>query len=118
EDLVLEQSASEIYHIARATMPEIRSAELRINSSRYGVKAARGNLYPRLSLSGSMNTNYSSASENEFVSDGGFRKVETAYFVEGTDMPIYGLQPTGTVQDIYGFDNQIKDNLYKSVNLT
>src|SRR5690606_7076796 len=60
----------------------------------------------------------SSASENEFVSDGGFRKVETAYFVEGTDMPIYGLQPTGTVQDIYGFDNQIKDNLYKSVNLT
>src|SRR5690606_41095144 len=97
EDLVLEQSASEIYHIARATMPEIHSAELRINSSRYGVKAARGNLYPRLSLSGSMNTNYSSASENEFVSDGGFRKVETAYFVEGTDMPIYGLQPTGTV---------------------
>lgn len=118
EDLVLAQSREEIYRVARNTMPEIRSAELRISSSQYGVKAARGNLYPRLSLSGSINSNYSSASAREFVPDGGFREYETAYFVRGTDAPIYGLQPTGTFQDLYGFESQVKDNLYKSVNLT
>jgi outer membrane protein len=119
EDLVLDQSREEIYQIARGTMPEIQSANLRIESSHYGVKAARGNLYPRLSLSGSMNSNYSSASEMRFVSDG-VRQYETGFFVEGPSgrLPVFGLEPLGTYQEIYGFRDQLKDNLYKSVNLT
>lgn len=118
EDLVLEQSRDEIYQIAKGTVPEIESAKLRIESSRYGIKAARGSLYPRLSVNGSVNTNYSSASATRFVPDGGFNQVETGYFVEGTNAPIYGLNPTGSLQEIYGFNDQVKDNLYKSVNMT
>lgn len=118
EDLVLEQSREEIYQIAKGTMPEIESARLRIESSRYGIKAARGSLYPRLSVNGSVNTNYSSASATRFVPDGGFNQFETGYFVQGTNAPVYGLNPTGSFQEIYGFNDQIKDNLYKSVNMT
>lgn len=118
EDLVLEQSREEIYQIARGTMPEIESAKLRIESSRYGIKAARGSLYPRLSVNGSINTNYSSASATRFVPDGGFSQFETGYFVQGTNAPVYGLNPTGSFQEIYGFNDQVKDNLYKSVNMT
>jgi outer membrane protein len=118
EDLILEQTREEIYQIARATMPEIKSAGLRIESSQYGVKASRGNLYPRLSMSGSINSNYSSASATRFVPDGGFNTFETGYFVTGTNAPVYGLDPTGSFQEIYGFNDQVKDNLYKSVSVT
>ncbi|HET9486657.1 MAG TPA: TolC family protein [Chryseosolibacter sp.] len=117
EDLVLDQSRDEIFDIARGTMPEIKSAKLRIESSYYGVKASRGNLYPRISVNGSINTNYSSASATRFVPDGGFNAFETGYFVQGTNAPVYGLQPTGSFQDIYGFNDQVKDNIYKSVSL-
>lgn len=118
EDLVLDQTRAEIFNVARATMPEIKSAHLRIESSYYGVKAARGNLLPRLSASGSINSNYSSSSATRFVPDGSFREVETGYFVQGTNTPVYGYEPLGTFQEIYGFKDQLKDNLYKSVSLT
>lgn len=117
EDLVLDQTREEIFQIAKGTMPEIKSAQLRIESSHYGVKASRGDLYPRLGVSGSVNTNYSSASATRFVPDGGFNTFETGYFVQGTNAPVYGLQPTGSFRDIYGFNDQVKDNIYKSVSL-
>jgi outer membrane protein len=82
------------------------------------VKASRGNLYPRLSISGSINSNYSSASATRFVPDGGFNTFETGYFVQGTNEPVYGLQPTGSFREIYGFNDQVKDNIYKSVSMT
>jgi outer membrane protein len=99
-------------------MPEIRSAALRIKSTSYAVRASRGNLYPRLSVSGSINSNYSSASATRFIPDGGFNMFETGYFVQGTNEPVYGLEPTGSFREIYGFNDQLKDNLYKSVSLT
>ncbi|HEY9487593.1 MAG TPA: TolC family protein, partial [Chryseosolibacter sp.] len=118
EDLILEHTRDEIFQIARGTMPEIRSSNLRIESTYYSVKASRGNLYPRLSVSGSINSNYSSASATRFVPDGGFNSFETGYFVQGTNAPVYGLEPTGSFREIYGFNDQVKDNLYKSVSMT
>jgi outer membrane protein len=118
EDLVLEQTREEIFQVAKGTMPEIRGARYRIESTSFGVKASRGNLYPRLSISGSINSNYSSASATRFVPDGGFSSFETGYFVQGTNAPVYGLQPTGSFREIYGFNDQVKDNLYKSVSMT
>lgn len=118
EDLVLEQTRDEIFQIAKGTMPEIRSSKLRIESTYYGVKAARGNLFPRLSISGSINSNYSKNSAVGFVPDGGFEQRPTSYFVQGSDVPIYQLVPTGIFRDLYGFSDQINDNLYKSVSIT
>ncbi|MEO5602217.1 MAG: TolC family protein, partial [Cyclobacteriaceae bacterium] len=118
EDLILDQSREAIYQIAKGTLPEIEGAKLRIESSYYGVKVARGNLYPRLGINGSVNTNYSSASATRFVFDGGLNQVETGYFVQGTNAPIYGLQPTGSFREIYGFNDQVKDNIYKSVSVS
>lgn len=117
EDLVLEQTRDEIFQIAKGTMPEIKGSKLRIESTRYSVKASRGNLYPRLTVSGSINSNYSSASATRFVPDGGFNTIETGYFVQGTNAPVYSLQPTGSYREIYGFNDQVKDNIYKSVSL-
>jgi outer membrane protein len=66
EDLVLDQSPEQIYGTAVGTMPEIKSAMLRVESAGFALKAAKGNLYPRLSANGSMQTNYSTLSPFAF----------------------------------------------------
>jgi outer membrane protein len=118
EDLMVDNTRGEIFEMAKAAMPEVKGADLRVESSYYAVRAARGNLYPRLSVNGSINSNYSSASETRFVSDGGFSTQQTGMFVQGTNEPVLALQPTGTFQNIYGINDQLKDNIYKSVSLS
>lgn len=124
EDLVLDQSRDEIYDIARQTMPEIKAAKLKVESSEYAVKVARGSLYPRLSLFGSLGSNYSSASDRErFIPDGG-EAILTGYqpigVVDGTNQvvlsPIY--QPSGITESGWNYQDQLKDNLQRSVGLS
>ena len=125
EDLVLEQDRQEIYETARATMPEIRSAALKVQSANYAVKAARGNQYPRLSLNGSINSNYSSASDRQrFVTDGGepsltYPQIGVVGGEGGT--PVYSKNPvsvpSGYTVDSYGRSDQLKDNLFRSVSI-
>jgi len=61
EDLAIDQTTEQIYDLARQNMPEIKAAVLRTESANYGLKAARGSFYPRLSLNAGTFTNYSSA---------------------------------------------------------
>src|SRR5690349_3523617 len=80
EDLVIDQSSQEIFDVAKQTMPEVKSADLKVRSSYYAVKAAKGNLFPRLSLSGNINSNYSSANDApRLVPDGGNELVTTPF---------------------------------------
>jgi outer membrane protein len=119
EDLVVDQTRDEIYDIARQTMPEMKSAELRIQSSYYAIKASRGNLYPRLSLVAGLNTNYSSAQEREFFPDGSFTFSQNpvAYLNRDVNLPVYTQNPNGTYRDSYGFNKQVKDNIYRTLGL-
>ncbi|HTE33391.1 MAG TPA: TolC family protein [Chryseolinea sp.] len=125
EDLVLDQERNEIYEMARETLPEVKSAALRIQSADYGVKASRGNLYPRLSLNGSVNSNYSSASDREhFVTDGGdpsitFPQIGVVGGPGGA--PVYTNSPvtvpSGSIVEGYGRRDQLQDNIFRSVTL-
>lgn len=119
EGLVVDQTRDEIYDIARQVMPEIKSAELKIQSTYYGVKAARGNLYPRLSLVAGINTNYSSTQEAEFYPDGGanFSSNPVAYLNRDLNSPVYTMSPSGTYRNTYGFSEQAKDNIYRTLGL-
>lgn len=59
EDYALEDiNAHQIYNIAVETMPEVKAAELAIESAEYGVKIARGGFYPSLGLGGNLFSNY------------------------------------------------------------
>jgi outer membrane protein len=125
EDLVLDRDRNEIYEIARGTLPEIKSASLKVESAEYGVKASRGNFYPRLTLSGSLNSNYSSASDRaHFVPDGGdpavtYPQIGVVGGAGGT--PVYSyepvLVPSGTIVDTYGRREQLEDNIFRQVSL-
>ena len=52
-----------VYQVALDQRPEIKSAELRLESAKKGVSIARGYLSPTLSFSGSWATGYSGAAE-------------------------------------------------------
>lgn len=122
EDLVLDQSRDEIYEIARQTMPEIRSAKLKVESSYYAAKASKGNLLPRLSLSGNINSNYSSASDREtFIADGGEPTLVTRQIgvVQSTNEPVISVisRPSGYMVYSYGYRDQLQDNIYRSIGL-
>lgn len=60
-------SVLEVYEIALASRPEIKSAELNIKSSELGIKASKASLYPTLSLSAGIRTNYSDIVDQRFV---------------------------------------------------
>lgn len=123
EDLMLEQSRDEVFQTALLVMPEIRSADLRVESAEYGIKATRGNLYPRLSLFGSVTTNYSSASDGpHFIASGEdpIPIIEEIGYVEGTGQRVLadGLQVPGEVAGSYGRRDQFEDNIFRSVSLS
>jgi outer membrane protein len=48
----------DIYNVAVTNRPEIKNAELKLESSNYGLKIARGGRYPRLTSSHSFGTRY------------------------------------------------------------
>ena len=62
-----ETSIMELYNVALANQPEIKSAELRVESADVGLDVSKGAMYPTLSLSGSMSTNYSDAFQDVSV---------------------------------------------------
>lgn len=53
----------DVYQLALSNRPEIKSAELRLESAKKGVSIARGYLSPTLSFSGTWATGYSGAAE-------------------------------------------------------
>lgn len=115
EDLIVDQSRDEIFDIARQTMPEIKAAQLRIRSTRYGVRAAKGSLYPRLNANAQINTNFSSAQESIFVGNGTFTYVPTGALVNGDPtMPVLVERENGSIQN-YGLQSQFRDNIYKTL---
>jgi outer membrane protein len=58
-------SSDDVYQNALQNFSLIKSVELRRKSYEYALKAARGLHYPKLTLGGSMQTNYSSAAANQ-----------------------------------------------------
>lgn len=121
EDLLLEESPEEIYEIALQRMPEIKSAQLKVESAQLAWKANKGGLYPRLSLNGSAASNYSSASDGPRTAfDGTFSQTPNPIgVVDGTAQQVFGLQPNTTViSNGYGELDQLQDNLFKSVNVS
>ncbi len=60
-------SIIDIYETALANQPEIKSAELRVESAEKGLDVSKGGIYPSLSLSGGFSTNYSDAFQDVSV---------------------------------------------------
>lgn len=57
-------TANDVFQNSLSQFALVKAVEFRKESARYGLKAARGQLFPRLSLGGGINTYYSSATQN------------------------------------------------------
>ncbi|MCG8388551.1 MAG: TolC family protein [Cytophagales bacterium] len=69
EENLLDVTALEVYEIALNNMPEIQSADLNKESSEWAVKAAKGNLYPSVTLRAGFTTRYSDGSQQPVAFD-------------------------------------------------
>jgi outer membrane protein len=124
EDLVIDQTSEEVYQMALKEMPEIKSAVLKVQSARLALNASKGGLYPRLTLSGSATSNYSSANRDLQVPTGAFDLIPTTQPIgfwdfNGTTVPVlgYNYNMQYTTKD-YNQIDQMKDNLFKNLTLS
>jgi len=116
-DLV-ELNPNSIFETAVSTMPEIKSADLSIESSLRGIKIAQSNYYPRVSLSAGMNTNYSSiaADRGLFEGTGVYAESEIGY-IQGNPTQIV-VVPYEVQNNIpYPTSDQLSNNFGQSVSL-
>ena len=119
EDLVLDQTPDQIFDISLQTMPEIKSAVLRMQSAVYALKAAKGSYYPRLSLNGSIQTNYSNVSKLQDISLDPVPQLTTDPIgITGSNENVYGyyFNRTVTPKD-YALNDQLRDNVFKGLGL-
>lgn len=124
EDLILENSREQIYEMALQSLPEVRSAKLKVESSYFAVKAAKGSLYPRLSLNASVNSNYSSANDDAQYQLNGTTptEVQVGYVdVAGIVYPVNNIENIPNIiqtSDSYGYKPQLQDNIFRSAGLS
>lgn len=116
-------SAEQIYGFALETQPSIKSAEAKVKSSELGLSLAQGGQSPSLSLQGSIGSGYSGAAQ--------VFKSYTPYTPDINTTPPIGFIPAGnglpeqkvwtfagtTEYETKPFNDQINDNLNKSISL-
>ncbi len=110
---------SQIFAYSSKVMPEIKSAELRLNSAFSGLSIARGGRYPSLTLSGYYGSNYADNFldySHATVTPTGTTSL-TPYVVQGTMTPV--LQNLYNIEyQKMSFKDQLNNNLSKSLRLT
>ena len=110
------ETIDKIYQSALEQLALVKAADLRRKSAEMGVKAAKGDRYPILSLSGNLSTNYSSAAARDIF----LNTVETTttdyVLVNGNKMPVIRNQNNFSTQKIK-YNDQLDNNLFTSVNL-
>ena len=122
EDLSINQTPEEIYDISTKTLPQVRSAMMKVEAAHLAVKSARAAYQPRLSFNYSAASNYNSASDKaRYTIDPSAPKVpQTIGYVNGDPaQPVTTLVSVPVqVSDSYHVTNQISDNIYKSIGLS
>ena len=116
---VYRDTPTEIYQNAQQQFAQLKAVELRKKSFEYGVKAARGNLYPTISIGGGLATNYSSLAQNASgkISYNGQlqNNISTSAFV-GLSVPIFNrLQVRNRIKqaDILWKNSELHEDLTK-----
>lgn len=107
----------QIYEIATDTQPDVAAAILRVRSDEKGIDAAKGNYYPLLTFNASLSSLYSNFGQRAVTN--GTIPFEQSVVFNGIQQTITLLQPNVSYERYaLPFDQQIKNNLNRSVGLT
>ncbi|GAB3583822.1 TolC family protein [Hymenobacter daeguensis] len=111
------------YQTAAGNLPEIKAAELRVQSARRSIDLTRGAYYPRLFLGGQIFTGFSSSSVSRVLTGTSAGTPFPLNILDASGNPVPGTtgytvvlpgQPTYDVLPV-GFFSQLNNNLGKSV---
>ncbi len=116
--ILYDATVEQIYTQAMQQLALVKAVDLRKESAEKGVKAAKGQLYPTLSLNGGLGTNYSSiASLQQFVSTADM-PTDNYVLVNSEKLPVVAPQSTYNNQKItYGDQWSNNFNSYVSLGL-
>ncbi len=128
EDIVLERignnttpvaydaTVTNIYNSAEKNLAIVKAAELHHTSALKNVKAAKGLLYPRLSINGGLGTNYSSTGTiQQFISASDVAG-DNYVVVNNQKIPVYSPNPVFSSSKI-SYGDQWKNNFNSYVNI-
>ncbi|MFC2100204.1 TolC family protein [Bacteroidota bacterium] len=116
DEITLLNHPESIYSYAVSNLPEIKSAEISVESSMRGLAIARGYSSPSLILSGSYGTGYSEAAQQlkDFALTGDTNTIGVT--LDGNNT-LVGVPATKYNYERIPFKDQINDNLNKSIGL-
>jgi outer membrane protein len=112
-----EATPEAVYSNASASMPLIKSAELRRMSAVKNVHALRGQLFPTLSLTGSLGTNYSDAALAQKIIGVSNEGTDSYVMVNNNPVPVFSPQYQYQ-SDKISFSDQFQNNLNSYVGLS
>ncbi|MBS1490727.1 MAG: TolC family protein [Bacteroidetes bacterium] len=119
EDMAIPQTPEDIYAQSTQSLPQVKSALLKVESAELALKAAKANYLPRLSANFAMISNYNSASDGPRYSMGALAPVTIGYVNGNTSMPVTTMmQQQVQVADHYKVTDQVTDNLYKNLGVS
>ncbi|HSU27953.1 MAG TPA: TolC family protein, partial [Chitinophagaceae bacterium] len=105
-----------IYQAALEKFATVKAVDLRTQSAVAGLKVAKGQLYPTLSLNGNVNTNYSSAANQSIFLNTTDVVTQDYVTVNGSPSPVIHKQSNFSSQKI-GYGTQLDNNLFTSFSL-
>jgi len=110
------KSADQIFETALSTQPEIKNAELNVESSVYALKAAKGLYQPTLSLNLNINTNWSDQFRR--FEEGQSQVIPTGGFVEFNNIQAPVFQEVAIPVEVdFPFWDQYRNNRSTSLAL-
>jgi len=122
EDLTISQTPEEIYAISAQTLPQVKSALLKVEAAQFAVRAARAAYYPRVSFTYAGVSNYNSASDKARyeIDPSGAKTNQIIGLVNGDPtLPVFTQVPqTIQISDAYHVKDQLSDNIYKNIGLS
>lgn len=107
---------AEIYKTALQQFAQVQAVKLRTQSAEKNIRSIKGQLFPTLSLGGSVNTNYSSVATREYFVNSTENPSPNYVTVSGTQYPVIVKQDNYTSKKIT-FGNQLSNNLFEAVNV-
>ena len=111
------QTPDEIYKTALEQFAQVQAVKLRTQSAEKNISSIKGELFPTLSLGGSVNTNYSSVATRDYYVNTSENPSANYVNVDGTKYPVFVKQDNYTPKKIT-FGNQLSNNLFEAVNIS
>lgn len=117
--LKYDETPDSIFQTALKQFAQVKAVDLRKESAEKAVKVASGQLFPRLTFNGNVNTNYSSAASQSIFQNTTDVPSTDYVIVNGVQTPVIRKQSNFSSQKI-SYNSQLNNNLYNdfSLNLT